>query len=580
MITIKKYFQINKPARYCWPDEELARALKPLSQKVTVRYWIETLRLVLLWGLAVTGALLALLWLYPVMPLWTAVILGNVVVVAILMIRIYQRPDALDVVHVADQLGLNGAAVTSFRVLETSASDSWSRTAASKGIAACNNQSVQLAALYPPVSSWCPWRDVAFLAGLIVILNVVPNPLLPYWAEKQARQEALDLAALEARQTVERVKDLQVNGEQVLPDEVKRKLAGLPKDIKNSSNERAAADKLERARWDIEEAGKFIDPYARQDLKQLADLWGNMPEVEWQKTAAALEKGDAVEIEKALKQLSSKMQEAGSEQRESAAAALFNGVAAVNSPDLSRALREAAGAMLDSGNQAAGTPGAGNSGQNGQSLAAATSALSGALSGMAQSASAGSALGNASATMAALAQSLAGGAAGGATAVAASGTGNGSTDAGSASGGAASGAGAADGGGQGSGGDSNDGNGNSGGTGNGNGNNSGNGTGGNGSGGTGAGKSGGGLDLIYTPFLPNSQGTSSQVTGQMRQGEQGSEVQLERSPTALGALRPYTEVYGQYMAEAHESISRAPLPPDMEKLVWQYFTSLNENNEQ
>jgi len=83
------------------------------------------------------------------------------------------------------------------------------------------------------------------------------------------------------------------------------------------------------------------------------------------------------------------------------------------------------------------------------------------------------------------------------------------------------------------------------------------------------------MNLIYTPFHPDG-GVDGQVQGQIREGEQGREVALERSPTALGAVRPYTEVYGQYMAEAQESLGRAPLPPDMEKLVWQYFNALNE----
>ncbi len=81
--------------------------------------------------------------------------------------------------------------------------------------------------------------------------------------------------------------------------------------------------------------------------------------------------------------------------------------------------------------------------------------------------------------------------------------------------------------------------------------------------------------MIYTPFHPDG-GVESSVQGQVRQGEQGSQVQLDNSPTALGAIRPYREVYGRYMAEAQESLSRAPLPPDKEELVWRYFNSLNE----
>lgn len=79
--------------------------------------------------------------------------------------------------------------------------------------------------------------------------------------------------------------------------------------------------------------------------------------------------------------------------------------------------------------------------------------------------------------------------------------------------------------------------------------------------------------MIYTPFHPDG-GVESHVSGQIREGEQGNQVELDSSPTALGAVRPYTEVYGRYMAEARESLSRTPLPPDREELVWQYFNTL------
>lgn len=83
------------------------------------------------------------------------------------------------------------------------------------------------------------------------------------------------------------------------------------------------------------------------------------------------------------------------------------------------------------------------------------------------------------------------------------------------------------------------------------------------------------MNLIYTPFRPDG-GVEGQVSGQLRDGEQGTEVALDGGPTTLGELRPYTEVYGQYMAEAQQSLGRAPLPPEMENLVWQYFNTLTE----
>lgn len=62
--------------------------------------------------------------------------------------------------------------------------------------------------------------------------------------------------------------------------------------------------------------------------------------------------------------------------------------------------------------------------------------------------------------------------------------------------------------------------------------------------------------------------------GDLRRGDPGSEVGLNSSPTTLGEVLPDSLVYGRYLAEAHDSLSRAPLPPDLEDLVWRYFSDL------
>lgn len=564
-----------------WPGEELARALRPLENRVMTRYGLESLRLALLWGLAAASAALALLWLYPLLPVYCAYGAGTAAALAVAGLRVHRRPDALAVVHVADGLGLDGDAVTAYRLLESGGADEWSRAAAVKGIAACKHAGANIAGIYPVVPAWRQWQGVALLAVLFVVLQVVPNPLVSYWAERQVRQEELRAAALIARQAVERVEDLQVNGENVLPEDVQKKLAGLPRDITKARNKQEAAGLLERARWQLDEARKMIPSTAGQDLNRLAETWGKMQGQQWKNLAAALKKNDAAAIDKAVADLAAALQNAGTEQKEKAAAAMFQGSGVVKDAFLRQALREAAGSVMDSGSQAAG---AASGGAAGQGLAAAAGKLSGALAGMAEAAGAGSALGNSSESLAGLASSLSG--TGGAMALAVGGTGS----AGSINGPVGSGAGdslpgegaAAGGTGQGDGsgdnGGSGSGDGDGAGSGNGNGNGTGTGSGGNGSGGAGAGRSGGGLDLIYTPLLPGSEADPSRVAGQIRQGEQGTEINLESSPTTLGAVRPYSDVYGQYMAEAHDSLSRAPLPPDMEKLVWQYFSALGEAN--
>lgn len=519
-----------------------------------------------------------LLRLYPAVSPVAAAAAGGVAVLVLLTLRIYNRPDALQVVRVADELGLGGDAVTSFRLLETGAADPWSRAALDRGTVACTRFAREARAGYPVVPRWRSWRDVAVVAAALLVLQFVPDQLGSHWAERRAEQQALRAAAASAQEALDRVRNLQVNGEDVLPEEVKRRLGNLPGEVARAGDRREAAAKLEKARWELDGARMVINPSSDRDIRRLARAWGSIEGEEWQDLAGALRGGGEDDIQKAVHSLTDKLQAGDQEDKINMAAALLAGAGMVEDPALRRALRDTAGAALGSAS-AAGRSGSGNSpGGGGQNLAAAANSLAGALSGAAATASAGGAMGSASATLAALAQELTGaGSTGEGTLVAGGNSGTGNND-GSSAGGSA---GVAPGG-------SNAGNVHgpcetgSGSTGSGapggNGDSGGDGSGrspggGQGSAGSGASPFGSGMDMIYTPFRPDG-GVDGRVSGHIREGEQGSEVSLEGSPTTLGELRPYTEVYGRYMAEAQQSLGRAPLPPDMEKLVWQYFNTL------
>lgn len=564
-----KFRQLNlkKRRRSRWPDPELARALAPLGKKIMLRYWLESARLASLWGIAAATALLALSRLWYFSPFMAAGV-GATVTLAVAGLRIYLRPDALTLVGVADLTGLNGSAITAYRLVEKGSGDDWALAAKNEALADCRKMSPALAAGYPVVPRRKSWGGVVILAAMLLAYTFLPNPLASYWTSVRQEREALKLAAEEARKTVEPVKDIQIKGNNVLPAEVRKQMESLPRDIKNSGDRQEAANKLEMARWQLDQARAVVGTTAKKDLERLAAAWEKMSGKEWQGLAGALRKGDPGEIDRAAQALEKALQKAGDGERKEMAAALYSGAGAVSDPALRRALKEAGDAALDAGRQSGDATGTAAAGQGESGLAAAAGQLSAALANAAQTAGAGAALGNASASMAALASGLAGGGASGSMGLASAGSGelsgSGGATAGSGESSAAgSAAGSGSGNGSGTGGDTN----------NSNGQGSGVGDGGLGSGGSGAGKTGGGLKLIYTPFLPGD-GYKSQVSGQVRQGEAGNEVSLESSPTTLGVLRPYQEVYGQYMAEAHESLSRSPLPPEMENLVWRYFSSL------
>ncbi|MCG8402446.1 MAG: hypothetical protein MJA84_12780 [Firmicutes bacterium] len=428
-----------KSRRHKWPDRELAEALKPLARRVTTRYWLESARLGLLWGLAAATMVMALLRLYPAAPAWTAAVAGLTAVLTVLALRIWQRPDALTVVRVADTLGLNGDAVTAFRLFENKAADPWSRAAAAGGIDAGARLAAGTRAAYPAVPHWRSWRDLALLAVALVVLQALPDPLGAYWAERRAEKQALQAAAREADRVVDEVRELEVAGEDVLPEELKQRLGDLPREVARAADRHDAAAKLERARWELDGVRAVVDPSARRDIKRLEETWGRLGGEEWRNMAEALGSGDESDIHKAVENLSEQMKDAGEEERLETAAVMFASAGLVENPELRRALRDTAGAVL-SGGRSPGPPGSGGNQGPGSRNPDAANSLAGALSGAAATASAGGALGGASATLSNLARDLSGAGSGGGAQMAGNNVGdNPAGSAGAAPGGASSG---------------------------------------------------------------------------------------------------------------------------------------------
>ena len=78
---------------------------------------------------------------------------------------------------------------------------------------------------------------------------------------------------------------------------------------------------------------------------------------------------------------------------------------------------------------------------------------------------------------------------------------------------------------------------------------------------------------IYDPTRLGGDGQGSQLNGQVGQG-QGDVVDTDNSPISAGTLRPYNEVFGTYSEAARNSLDRGDIPPALQGLIKDYFSSL------
>lgn len=566
-----------------WPDPLLAGALAALARRVRARYWLETLRLALLWGSAAAAALLVLLRLTPwAVPEKLAAAGGALAVGFIFGLRWWLRPDALAVVHTADAAGLAGRAITAFRLLQKGRTrDAWEQEALNTGLAACRSFP---AVTYPLLSPGRSWRHAVLLVALYLVLAVTPNPLAAYWEARREEGKALAAAAARAKEVLEPLAQLQVKGKPLLDEDTRRVLAALPRELMGAGGRREAAIRLSKARQHLVQVFGERNPATPEEAARLASLWreANPP------LSKALQQGEAAPAAAAMQAWLEKAAQAAPATRREAALQLFRSAESVRDPALRQALREAARALYEgSGLGHGGTGGAGLFSRS------QVQALAQAVASVAAEARAAAALALATDTLNELAVSLGGGAgpavlarAGGAVGgagragrenaadpAATGGDGPGSGTHGGG-GGSASGAGTGNGSGR-AGGDSG-----TGGSGEGSGNigdsrGGGTGPGGAGSGGRGAGTSGGG-PTAGTPHLLGGEGPQSRVSGEIRPGAAGAPVGLPWSPAAPGSVPSGGASAPRYGQEAPPTAGRTPLPPALEHLVWQYFSSLED----
>ncbi|GAB6275281.1 MAG: hypothetical protein STSR0004_21460 [Peptococcaceae bacterium] len=603
-----------KRNRHHWPAPELKQALSPLADRVCFRYRLETLRLVLTWGTGISAAAVVILKLTPLSSfLLLGGISGAVAGFFVLTLRHFFSPDALAVVRLADELGLNGRAITAYRLLEKNSRDLWSHAAIKEGIAACQNLVFQ--DTYHLVPSWHPWKGVTLLAGVLLIALWLPASLAPYWQARQAEKEVLAAAAFKAKEVVAQIKHLPPEQKKLVPEKLREELNALPQALSQARNRQEAAKILARTNQKIEDTLALLEP-AKNRVQQLANIWQNNQDPHFQKLAATMAKGEEKEITKQIEELEKKAKSTGPG-KNALALSFFQAAEAVDDPALRENFRQLARAILSQPeNKEAKQVSTGDS--PGKSLPRA-------LVDLAQKAGTAASLDQVSRTMFNLTGALATGDGlqpimaqakgkagsggfnnGGRTGGFAPGLTGAGNNTGAASGSAAGGAGGASTGsgaggnytgyggnlngpgnnGPGTGGDSANGQGgegSTGGEGSGSGNNKGNGqagtgAGGSGLGGQGAGTMGSSYNKVYAPTLIGGSGPELPVSGQIRPGSSGLETGLPNSRVEPGTFRPYQEVYPLYKEEAVNSLSLAPLPPNLEKLVWQYFSFLEEDS--
>lgn len=575
----------------------LAPSLAPLAARVRQRQLMEGARHGLLVGLAlaalftVGGRLIGFLdW-----PL-AALSAGFLALIGALLLALVRRPTEWQIALAADRLGLAervSSALYAGRSGDPAAA--LLLADAAKALAGLSPDR------YPVFPDFRRWRSVLLAGLLLATALLTPLPSFDLVGRRSADTEAVaatrqSVEAMRAHLTVAPTPE-------PLAQASDAELRALDAELARARTAAEAARAIEKTQTNLAELAAPEDYAQRRAAESLAAIWQGQPELS--AIARFLAAGDASATREATQDLAARAASLDPEQRQPLQVALQQGAnAARDVPDLSAALRQAASEVSRGGDGSDQGRGALNALANPLAESAAHASgvqtVQNAIAGLGQ-ARAGLAANPGAAGVLANGRSAgrASHAAGGTSSGAAGLPGAGSGDASNGESGADSGRDGGDtlGGGQGGSG-SREANGSGSGAGSGNGAGPGSG------GGTGAGAGVGGgpaegkpgssstgstlgggnqapgevgatnYDPVYAPSRLGGDGGPSVSMPGNATGASGETIDLPNAPLTTGAVRPYDQVYGQYAAEARQSLSRQPLPSGLQNLVQRYFSAI------
>lgn len=565
----------------------LAPALAPLAARVRQRWRLDGAQHGVRFGLAV-AALLAFSGRLVGFPDWpmAAALVGVAVFAGRLALALLTLPDAWRVARAADQLGLEERVTSALYAGRTD-----NPAAALLTADAIEALATLPPARYPVFPEPHRWRGALLGGALLLAAVAAPLPEVGIGGRRSTEEAVIATS----RRSVEAVRVNLTAAPTPVPlaQASDSALRALEEELAQAQTAAEAAQAIERTQADLAGLAKPEDYAQGRTAATLAATWQGQPELA--AVSRALAAGHPAEILAAVQSLAAEAKSLDAGQRQQLQLALQQGAnVAREVPDLSAALRQAASEV----------------GRGGDGSDQGSGALSALASPFAESAGRAAGVQSVQEAIAGLGQARAGlgantGASGAAGAMA-NGPPTGSA-AGAAGSGNASGAGAGDAGsgdqagaGSGAGGTSGSGLAGSGGSGAGNAG-AGSGTGA-GAGGAGAGAGGGpgrgspdgsaagstlgggnqapgnpgtvNYDPIYAPSRLGGAGGSRVEIPNNAAGASGDTVDLPNGPLATGAVHPYDQVYGQYAAEARESLARQPLPSGLQSLVQRYFSAI------
>lgn len=558
------------------PDARLTTALQPWARRVRLRFCLEGIRSALCWGLAAAALVRLVAWLLA----WPgaagqggnliAAAAGCAAGAAALVAALWRPPTREAIALAIDRLGLEETlSSTLYAQAARHPAAPLLRAAALRRLAALDP------AAYPVVPAPRRWLSVGLLTLVLLVGAWLPNPLAEGIVRARAERAAL-AAAHDAVAELARLPQHRADPEP-LTAATRAELNALAAELAAARDPAAAADSLTEALGRLEALPTAEHVAWSRTLDRLSELWSQ--DAHLGDVAAALAaRQEAAVAETLAEALTAALAEAaaadgaGADQAaQELARALQEGANATrNMPELSEALRAAArslsAAAADAGSGAGAAAMAAAAGQA-QALAAA---LAAALTPGLQQAAALAAWEQSRAALAGIqtgltagSPSLAGaggpGMPGGDGADAQSGSGAGSGE----GGGAGSGAGGGQGSGAGAGGGPTAGA-----------------PGAVSGGGQTGGPTGAAGETPAVDYLPLHPPTLPETTGRAEQGAPGSGGtggDWVSVPTALlteGTVRPAAQVWAEYEAIARESLARQPLPPNLQGMVYRYFSDL------
>lgn len=348
---VKNYIVKLRPERRSFNDREIKTALQPVQRRIQRQYFLISL----LRGLALAMISALILLAYSFLRPWAdatyyCLVVAGITILVTVGLAVLSRPDLWEAACQVDAKGLKERVTTALELSNSISDNPMQRLQREDALR--HLREVDAVAAFPLQIPRLEGKFLLVLAGLLLLLNVIPNP----WQGEVDRQMAVRQEIAQQQKQVEKVKkELEKKNEKAPSarrEEGIKALEDLQQKLGSVKKQEEAMKSLTAAEEQLQKLSLNKQDHVNSDVERLSQML-KQEEIS-RELGEKLAAGDSREVEQSFTKMAEKLPSMSSANQQELAASLSESSAAIGNTGLKNQLNQAAKTLNSSSAWAAG----------------------------------------------------------------------------------------------------------------------------------------------------------------------------------------------------------------------------------